>query len=104
MDFYLPEWSLAIYVNPNKTHNSNLFAVESDRVMFDSIKEKTYHYNKYKLCADKGITLIQLYSFDLEPVAFHTKTAALKNIDKYGHISLLSYFSHVRLQMYSHIP
>ena len=29
--------------------------------------------------------------------------AALKNIDKYGHISLLSYFSHVRLQMYSHI-
>ena len=74
LDFYFPKLSLAIEVNPNKTHNSNLFAIESDRVMFDSVKEKTYHYNKYKLCADKGITLIQLYSFDLEPVAFHTKT------------------------------
>ena len=30
--------------------------------------------------------------------------AALKNRDKYGHISLLSYFSHVCRQMYSHIP
>lgn len=75
LDFYFPELSLAIEVNPNKTHNSNLFAIESDRVMFDSVKEKTYHYYHYKLCTDKGITLIQLYSFDLEPVAFHTKTA-----------------------------
>lgn len=75
LDFYFPDMQLAIEVNPNKTHNSNLFAIESDRIMFDSIKEKSYHYNKYKLCADKGITLIQLYSFDLEPLAFHTKTA-----------------------------
>ena len=28
---------------------------------------------------------------------------ALKNIDKYGQVSFLPYFSHVRLQMYSHI-
>ena len=32
------------------------------------------------------------------------RITALKNIDKGGHTSFLSYFSHVRRQMYSHIP
>lgn len=34
---------------------------------------------------------------------FGSGISALKNTDNYRHISLLSYFSHVRLQMYSHI-
>ena len=49
--------------------------------------------NVVQALQDAGITV----TFD-KPIV-----TALKNIDNYGHISLLSYFSHVRLQMYSHI-
>ncbi len=52
LDIYLPEYKLAIEYNGLYWHN------ESHR------KDKNYHYNKYKACADKGIQLIQIWEDD----------------------------------------
>lgn len=30
-------------------------------------KDRGYHYDKYRLCKDKGVILIQLFEYDLEP-------------------------------------
>lgn len=70
LDFYLPEFKLGIECNPNQTHNSNLYATDSGRVMFGRIKEKTYHFDKYQKAKDAGITLIQWWEQDLEPTTF----------------------------------
>lgn len=70
LDFYLPEFDLGIECNPNQTHNSNLYATDSRRVMFGHIKGKTYHFDKYQKAKDAGITLIQWWEQDLEPTTF----------------------------------
>lgn len=70
LDFYLPEFKLGIECNPNQTHNSNLYATDSRRVMFGRVKEKTYHFDKYQKAKDAGITLIQWWEQDLEPTTF----------------------------------
>ena len=75
MDFYIPDKHIGIEVNPNVSHNSNLYATEVVRSMFTSHKEPSYHYNKYKMAADKDITLIQLFSNDLEPSIFERITS-----------------------------
>ena len=48
LDIYLPELNLAIEYNGIYYH-SELF------------KDKDYHYDKWKLCSDRGIQLIQIY-------------------------------------------
>ena len=70
LDFYLPEFDLGIECNPNQTHNSNLYATDSRRVMFGRIKGKTDHFDKYQKAKDAGITLIQWWEQDLEPTTF----------------------------------
>lgn len=70
LDFYLPAFKLGIECNPNQTHNSNLYATDSRRVMFGHIKGKTYHFDKYQKAKDAGITLIQWWEQDLEPTTF----------------------------------
>lgn len=75
MDFYIPEKKIGIEVNPNVSHNSNLYATEAVRSMFDSYKEPSYHYDKYKRAQAAGVTLIQLFGNDLEPSVFESVTA-----------------------------
>lgn len=70
VDFYLPEFKLGIECNPSQTHNSNLYATDSRRVMFGHVKEKTYHFDKYQKAKNAGITLIQWWEQDLEPTTF----------------------------------
>ena len=65
LDFYLPEHNIGIEINPNCTHNSNEYALATNRVMYESYKEPKYHYQKYLLAKEKGITLIQLFANDL---------------------------------------
>ena len=70
LGFYLPEFKLGIECNPNQTHNSNLYATDSRRVMFGRTKAKTYHFEKYQKAKDASITLIQWWEQDLEPTTF----------------------------------
>ena len=72
MDFYVPSKKIGIEINPNSSHNSNLYA--KTRVIYGTQKDKNYHYMKYKIAKEKGITLINLYEFDLEPLQFENKT------------------------------
>ena len=74
LDFYIEEKSLAIEINPNQSHNSNKYATQASRSMFNLTKESTYHFNKYQACKKQGITLIQLFSYDLDPITFENKT------------------------------
>lgn len=74
LDFYIPSKNLAIEINPNVTHNSNRYVTHPDRVCHGHVQEVYYHYNKYKLASEKGVTLIQLYGYDLDPVIFNTRT------------------------------
>ena len=75
MDFYIPDKRIGIEVNPNVSHNSNLYATEAVLSMFSSHKEPSYHYNKYKKAAEEGVTLIQLFGNDLEPSTFEQVTS-----------------------------
>lgn len=74
LDFYIEEKSLAIEINPNQSHNSNKYATQASRSMFNLTKESTYHFNKYQACEGQGITLLQLFSYDLDPITFENKT------------------------------
>ena len=74
IDFYLPDLKVGIEISPNTTHNSNCYAIGSRRVMYDSIKCKTYHYDKYKLSTNVGIHLIQLFDYDLKEPIYSTVT------------------------------
>lgn len=49
LDFYLPEQKIAIEMNGIYWHS-------------DKFAHKMYHYNKWKLCKDKGIHLITIFS------------------------------------------
>ena len=81
MDFYIPKKQIGIELNPNISHNSNLYATEPKRSMFTSHKESSYHYHKYRLAANAGITLIQLFGNDLEPSVFeHITSKRLKSL------------------------
>ncbi len=47
LDIYIPEKKLAIEYNGVRYHN-------------DQMKDRNYHYNKYRQCRDQGIRLIQI--------------------------------------------
>lgn len=81
MDFYIPEKHIGIEINPNVSHNSNLYALTPTRSMFDSHKEANYHYNKYQKAKEVGITLIQLFGNDIEPSTFaHITSKRLQSL------------------------
>lgn len=67
----------------------------------------TLNHTAYVITEENFSALSDIIENEWKPLGYtfcepFTSTA-LKNIDKYGYISLLSYFSHVRRQMYSHI-
>ena len=57
LDFYLPDYKVAIEINDIMTHNSTFNP-------FGEPKPKNYHFNKTKLCTEKEIRLIHAF----EPV------------------------------------
>lgn len=52
LDFYIPEHSVAIEINGLYWHS-------------EKFKDKNYHHNKYELCKEKGITLLQFWDFEV---------------------------------------
>ena len=58
LDFYLPKYSLAIEVSPTHTHNSKYGWAKMTKGL-----DKDYHYNKFKMCEDKGIDLITIFDW-----------------------------------------
>lgn len=66
LDFYLPDLSLAIEVNPIFTHNSNLHRNNHNGWRHDD----NYHFEKYLGCSRQGIELIQLQEYDLSKDRF----------------------------------
>lgn len=55
LDFYIEEYKLALEVNDIWSHNSS-FGLYNEKA-----KDLDYHYNKTKLCEEKGIRLIHLF-------------------------------------------
>lgn len=53
LDFYIPEYKLAIEYNGSYYHS-------------DNTKQSTYHRDKFRLCEEKGIHLISIYEIDWE--------------------------------------
>lgn len=60
LDFYIPEHNLAIEFNGTYWHSS-------------LYKDKNYHYNKSKLCEEKGIRLIHIWEYEWEVIRGATK-------------------------------
>lgn len=73
LDFYLPEISLAIEVNPIFTHNSNLYRNNHNGWRH----EDRYHFDKYEKCRESSVELIQLQEYDLETNRFEKFTKDL---------------------------
>ena len=55
LDFYLPDYNIAIEINGVYWHS-------------EKFKDKNYHYNKWKLCRDKGITLYSIFEDDFSDI------------------------------------
>lgn len=72
LDFYLPDSNLAIEASPLATHNSNQY--KNFGLTSAQAKPNNYHYDKYKICAENGITLITLFEKQLEPEVWTLKT------------------------------
>lgn len=72
IDFFIPSRNLGIEINPNSTHNSNKYALE--RCGFGSPKQPSYHFHKYTEAKKRGIKLLQLFEYDLEPETFQNIT------------------------------
>lgn len=63
LDFYLPDYNLAIEVSPTWTHK---YITNENGV---GVTDKEYHYNKFKLCENKGVELITIFDWhDYEKV------------------------------------
>lgn len=60
LDFYLPEYQLAIEVNDLWTHNSSPFCA------FGNPKPKKYHFEKSWSCRQNGIRLIHIWDYEWE--------------------------------------
>ena len=58
LDFYFPDYNLAIEFNDIASHNSTLGYITSE------VKPKDYHYNKSKACEEVGVRLIHIYEYE----------------------------------------
>ena len=76
LDFYLPKHKLAIEINGVYYHSEQFG------------KDKYYHYNKWKQCADQGITLLTYFDDDIvraynvikSKILYLTKTSSFTKI------------------------
>ena len=69
LDIYLPELNLAFEFNGVYWHN-------------EIYKDKNYHFNKYLLCKNKGIQLIQIYEDDWNIRQDIVKSMILNRLNK----------------------
>lgn len=60
VDIYIPEFNLAIEYNGIAFHHSS---DTEDRFYKNTFKDKSYHYKKWILAKDKGVTLISIPDF-----------------------------------------
>lgn len=98
LDFYLPELKLAIECSPLATHNSNLF--RQDDTMFKP-KTPNYHYNKYKVARQNGITLITLFEKQFVPDVWTNKTAPMLRRLVTGHADVTLYARQIDIRLMS---
>jgi very-short-patch-repair endonuclease len=70
LDIYLPDLNIAIEYNGIYWHSEN------------NKKDKNYHLNKYKLCRDKGIRLIQIYDTEWQQTQDVVKSKLLYLLNK----------------------
>ncbi len=59
LDFYFPEYKVAIEVNDIASHNSTLSYMKNSTPI-----NKDYHVNKSRLCEEKGIRLIHIWEYE----------------------------------------
>lgn len=60
LDFYLPEYKIAIECNPTYTHNSSVSTCWNS----EYIIPYTYHRDKTIQCTEKGVSLIHIFGTD----------------------------------------
>ena len=70
VDFYIPSRKLAIEISPSASHHSNEFASTSHF----GPKPTDYHYNKFVNAQKSGLTLIQLFDYDLSDAVWENDT------------------------------
>ena len=98
LDFYLPELKLAIECSPLATHNSNLF--RQDDTLFKP-KTPNYHYNKYKVARQNGITLITLFEKQFVPDVWTNKTVPMLRRLVAGHADVTLYARQIDIRLMS---
>ena len=57
LDFYIPDYHLALEINDIRTHNST-------NSPYQSPKERNYHYHKSLACEQKGVRLIHIWEYE----------------------------------------
>ena len=62
LDIFLPKYNLAIEFNGSVYHHSSTSKYISSFSKGTS-KHKDYHLNKWKICMDRGVTLLSVYDF-----------------------------------------
>lgn len=62
LDIFIPKYNLAIEFNGSVFHHSSKSEFVS-KFCKDTYKNPNYHYDKWKLCKDNGITLLSIYDF-----------------------------------------
>lgn len=70
LDIYIPDLNLAIEFNGHYFHSL-------------ALKPKDYHYNKSKMCREKGIRLIHIYEFEDLNIQKQLLIDLLNGIDNY---------------------
>lgn len=61
LDFYFPEQNLAVEISPVYTHQ---YISEETEDFIMGVTDKEYHYNKFRLCEEKGIELITIFDWE----------------------------------------
>lgn len=57
LDFYFPEYKLAVEISPSRTHNVDMGFARTQGV------DKNYHLDKFLSCANKNIELITIFDW-----------------------------------------
>ena len=62
IDLFIPEFNLAIEYNGTSFHHSSK-SEYVDKYYRNTYKPNNYHFHKWKLCMENGITLLSIYDF-----------------------------------------